>query len=347
MTTSKLLTEIYPWLRSPIIANAPMGGFAGAALASAVSLAGGLGFIGAVNDMSALDRELAQASKTLGRTPQGLLPLGVGFLTFISPIDDAVRLVGEYKPAAAWFFAAHELDEYAVWARRVREASPDTQVWVQIGSVAGAVEVAGRARPDVLVMQGLDAGGHGWEKGAGVVSLVPEALDALAAAGFGGVAVMAAGGIADARGTAAALALGAQGVVMGTRFLSASETVVPHEGYRRAVLETADGGQTTVRAKVFDELKGPNIWPVLFDGRGIVTESYVEYRSGVGIEEIRRSYAEAGSGAGGGFEAGNKRTTVWAGTGIGLVQEEQGAAEIVEQVRAEARRIIDGMKVMF
>ena len=346
MTTSKSLSELYPWLHRPIIANAPMGGFAGGALASAVSLAGGLGFIGAVNDMSALDRELSQASGTLNRTPEGLLPLGVGFLTFISPVDEAVRLVGEYKPAAAWFFAAHKLDEYAVWAERVREVSPRTQVWVQIGSVTGAVEVARLAGPDVLVMQGLDAGGHGWEKGAGVVSLVPEALDALAQAGFGGIAVMAAGGIADGRGTAAALALGAQGVVMGTRFLSARETVVPHEGYRRAVIETEDGGQSTVRAKVFDELKGPNIWPVLFDGRGIVTESYKEYKIGVGIEEIRKSYAEAGSGTGGGFEAGNKRTTVWAGTGIGLVKKEQGAAEIVEQVREEARRIIEGMKMM-
>src|SRR5437763_563577 len=79
-------------------------------------------------------------------------------------------------------------------------------------------------KPDVLVMQGLDAGGHGWEKGAGVISLVPEAVDALEENGFAHIHVLAAGGIVDGRGVAAALALGAEGVVMGTRFLGALET---------------------------------------------------------------------------------------------------------------------------
>lgn len=88
---------------------------------------------------------------------------------------------------------------------------------VQVGSVAAAREAAAHGA-DVVVAQGTDAGGHQWASGAGVVSLAPEVADALRD-GFPGreVAVWAAGGIADGRGVAAAMALGAEGAVLGTR----------------------------------------------------------------------------------------------------------------------------------
>ena len=109
-----------------------------------------------------------------------------------------------------------------------------------------------------------NAGGHGFEKGAGIVSLVPEVHDALARDGFSHIPLVASSGIVDARGVAAALALGAQGVVMGTRFL-ASEEVIVHPMYQAAVLQAQDGGQVTTRSKLFDELNGPNIWPAAYD----------------------------------------------------------------------------------
>jgi nitronate monooxygenase len=317
-----------------------MGGFANSALATAVTQAKGFGFIGAVFDMVALATELEKTSKTLLGTEvpesNSTLPVGVGFLPFAAKLDDAAPVITKFRPAAVWLFAAHELEDYATWAQRIREVSPQTKIWIQIGSVAGALHVAGIVKPDVIVMQGLDAGGHGWEKGAGVISLLPEAADALAENGFGHISLLAAGGIVDGRAVAAALALGAEGVVMGTRFLSASETTVPHKGYREAVLATKDGGQNTVRAKIFDELRGPNIWPVLFDGRGIVTDSYTDHVKGVNIEEIRRLHAEAVKADHAGFGPQSKRTTVWAGTGIGLVKKVEGAREIVEGVREGA-----------
>lgn len=272
------------------------------------------------------------------------MPIGFGLLIFLADVADAVSLVERFRPAAVWLFGAHALEDYAAWAAAVRGACGATRVWVQIGSVAGAVRVAEVARPDVLVLQGLDAGGHGWEKGAGVVSLVPEAQDALAEAGFGHIHLCAAGGIADGRGVAAALALGAEGVVMGTRFLGALEATAPTKGHRDAIINTRDGGQNTVRAKVFDEVRGPNVWPVLFDGRGIVTESYTDHVSGMGIEEIRRLYKEAVEGEGKGFAEGNKRATVWAGTGVGLVRKIQPAGEIVEEVREAARAALQRAK---
>jgi len=183
-------------------------------------------------------------------------------------------------------------------------------------------------------MQGADAGGHGFEKGASVISLLPETTDALAAAGHGDIFLVAAGGIADGRGAAAAFALGAQGVVMGTRFLSAPETEV-HPVYRKAILGANDGGQTTTRAKLFDELHGPNMWPELYDGRSIVMESYNDHARGVDIQEIRKLYADAISAGAPYGEGGKGRAAIWCGTGVGLVNKEQPAAEIVEEVRRQ------------
>jgi nitronate monooxygenase len=313
MAPSISLQSGYPWTTTPFIANAPMGGFANAALAISVTHAKGFDFIGTVFDMVALATELEQASVILlgARFPdsENTLPVGVGFLPFAAKIEDAASVIAKFRPSAVWLFAAHELEDYATWAERMREVSPRTKIWVQIGSVGGALRIAELVNTDAIVMQGLGAGGHGWEKGANVISLLPEAADVLVGNGFGHIPLVAAGGIVDGCGVASALALGAEGVVMGTRFLSAPETTVPHNGYQEAVLATKDGGQNTVRAKVFGELKGPNIWPVLFDGRGIVNDSCTDHVNGAHIHEIRRLHAEAAKTEDAGFGPQNMRST--------------------------------------
>ena len=335
------LKSLHPWASTPIIINAPMAGFAGSAIATAVTDAGGIGFIGSMDDMGALSSKLEEACTALLGTKTSAadqtVPIGVGFLIFVAKLEEALPVIEKFKPAAIWLFAASALEDYATWALRTRSVSKSTKIWIQIGSVEGALKLARLCAPDVLVMQGSDAGGHGWEKGAGVISLLPETHDVLASNGFAHIPLVAAGGIADGRGVAAALALGAAGVVMGTRFLSAPETTLPHTGYREAVLAAHDGGQNTVRTKVFDELRGPNIWPTLFNGRGIVTDSYTDHLGGKGIEELRRLYAEAAKGEGAGFGPQNKRTIVWAGTGVGLVNEVKTAKQIVVEVREGAR----------
>lgn len=313
-----------------------MGGFAGADLAIAVSKAGGLGMIGAVFDMQELDDNLIKVEQALGR-PNGLLPVGVGLLPFVTKIDDAIPVLEERKPAVVWLFAAKEVYDYATWTSRVRTSSPESQLWIQVGSVDAALQVAAFAQPNVICVQGIDAGGHGFEKGAGIISLLPEVADVLDQSGHGKISLVASGGITEGRSAAAALTLGAEGVVMGTRFLSAPETKM-HPGYRAAILAATDGGQNTTRCKLFDELKGPNIWPEIYDGRGIVTESFTDHAKGVGIHEIRRLHSEAVKAEDAGFGKGGKgRATVWAGTGVGLVNKVQPAAEIVEEVRSAAK----------
>ena len=320
-----------------------MANSATAPLALAVTRAGGLGQIGSTNDLAALETELQTLSTSshLTRTPDGLLPIGVGFLAFLANLDRAAEIVRKHRPAVVWLFAANELGDYATWAEKARQASPASMVWVQVGNVASAVRVAREARPEVLCVQGADAGGHGLARSAGLVALLPEVRSALEREGLGGVMLVGAGGMADGRGAAAGLALGAEGVVMGTRFLGARETKL-HPTWREAVLAAKDGGQETVKTMVFDELRGESVWPEGYDGRGIVNESSEDFRTGRGMDHVRRQFAKASQQADGGYGVGGKgRAAMWAGTGVGLVTKEQSAAEIVEEVREGIIKALD------
>ncbi|OAP64038.1 hypothetical protein AYL99_00010 [Fonsecaea erecta] len=330
-----------PWTSSPLVVNAPMGGFAGGHLASAVTKSGGLGMIGAIM-ADDLKKELAIAADELmaTTTQSHILPIGVGLLPFVVKAESVLPILKEYQPAVVWLFAAKELNNYATWSATIREICPNSEIWIQVGSVSAAVEIAQIAKPDALVLQGADAGGHGFQRGASIISVVPEAADVLEAKGFANVPLLASGGIADARGAAAALALGASGVVIGTRFLAAKETNVP-PGYRELVLAAKDGAQSTIRSTLFDNVKGPNIWPDAYDGRSLITESYADYVRGVDIKEIREKHNEAVTGKDGGFGKTN-RANVWAGAGVGLVNKLQNAADIVEEVRNGISKILEG-----
>jgi nitronate monooxygenase len=320
-----------------------MGGFAGPDLAVAVSKAGGLGFIGAVNDMSLLSSQLQTAAaavredEQLNQHAEKTLPIGVGLLPFIledEMADEAIALLAKYRPTVLWLFAANQLSDYTIWTTKLRTACPNSQIWIQLGSVSAALSIASAEdAPDALIMQGLDAGGHGFARGAGIVSLFLETADALASAGLV-IPLLASGGISDGRGVAAALTLGAKGAVMGTRFLASREVMI-HPLCRKAVLEAGDGGQCTVRSKLFDELRGPTIWPEPYDGRSLVTKSYEDFAAGIGIDEVRTRHQQAVKGGDLGWGE-SKRANVWVGTGVGLVKKVQAAAEIVEEVREGA-----------
>jgi nitronate monooxygenase len=334
------LSSYLPWVTRPLVANAPMSGFAGGKLAAAVTLSRGLGMIGCMGNMAELREDLDFFTKavkaaddfTIGET----LPVGVGLLPFAMSLDLVLPVLAEYKPVVVWLFAAKQPDDYAGWARQIRAASPNTKIWIQIGGVAAAVSIAKAVQPDAICLQGADAGGHGFEKSAGIVAMFPEAADAFQREGLS-IPLLASGGISDGRGVAAALAIGAQGVVVGTRFL-ASEEINIHPKYQAAILEARDGSSSTARSKLFDELRGPTIWPDGYDGRSLAMQSYVDYKNGVSIKEIRKLYSETTGGDDKGYDTGLRgRASIWAGSGVGLVNKVQPAAEIVESLRTEAK----------
>ena len=311
-----------------------------APLAVAVSQAGGLGFIGAGSDLTDLANQLEHAKSLLFETHtcSEVLPIGVGFINWGADYQLALNALADNVPAVAWFFAPERNQDLVRWSTGVRNVTQGrTKIWIQIGTVAEAVEVANLCNPDVLVVQGADAGGHGLERGAGIITLLPEVADAMQAIGKSNINLVAAGGIAEGRGVAACFALGAEGVVMGTRFLASEEANIA-KGYRDDVLKSSDGGIRTVRSKVYDTLRGTTGWPDRYGGRGIINESYMDAVDGEVTDEMKRLYEKALTrGDEGWGEHG--RLTAYAGTVVGLVHRVLPARDIVSEVRSQALKI--------
>lgn len=342
MSCLTTLKAYLPWIQTPLVVNAPMSGSAKSNLAIAVTRAGGLGQIGFLDDMYELSTELENTKKALeesGFDTSKTLPIGLGVIVFGSLIDAWMPLFEKYKPAVAWLSFA-DADVLSQWTNRIRKSSPETRVWVQLGSVTAAVDVAQACHPDALVLQGGDAGGHGHENGASIISLIPEVTDALRDLGLGDIPLIAAGGIVDGRGCAAALTLGAAGIVMGTAFLAAEETSIPYY-CRNAIFEASDGGRATARSRIFDEVWGPNFWPETYDGRCLRNKVYEHYKNGVDVKGIRNLIFEAMDGPGSGSFDSNGMGSIWAGTGVGLIKKQEKAGEIIHAVRFDARKYLE------
>ncbi|KAG9196414.1 nitronate monooxygenase [Alternaria panax] len=310
-------------------------------MAVEISKAGGIGFIGAGTDVSDLESHIRHAKKLLKSTTlethNGTLPIGIGFINWGANLETAIPIIAQYRPAAVWFFAPSSTTSLVQWTGESRTASPKTKIWVQIGSVKEAVEAVKQVQPDVLVVQGTDAGGHGLVKGASIVTLLPEVKDTLDEYFEQNQTqqkpiLLAAGGISEPRTFAAALTLGASGCILGTRLLATPEANIT-QGYRSAVLRTTDGGQSTVRTKVYDSLRGTN-WAETHNARGIITQSYVDaVEKGMSQEENTRLYKEEMGKGDEGWRQNGGRMTTYAGSGVGLVREVMPAGDVVREVR--------------
>ena len=220
---------------APLV-SAPMGpDLTGAELVAAVSGAGAFGILQAqLHPPPALREEIARVRAATSR------PFGVNFLLQF-PCEDGLAVALEAGVAAISFFWG----DATPYVDRIHAAG--ARVIVQVGSVADARRAVD-AGVDVIIAQGFEAGGHV----AGRVStmvLVPRVVDALGAK----VPVVAAGGIADARGVVAALALGASGVSLGTRFLASVESYA-HRDYKERVVAATE--EDTVHTILFG-----NGWP--------------------------------------------------------------------------------------
>ena len=340
--------SIYPWIRSPLVVAAPMRTICLAPLAVEVSKAGGIGFIGEGSDLASLDDHLAQASSIVRRDQRlcqvyektGVLPVGFGVLVWGADLDLAIAAIKKWAPAAIWLFAPNQMQDFTLWTARVRAVTHSkTKIWIQIGTVGEALEVVRTCAPDVLVVQGVaDAGGHGLEVGASIITLLPEVNDTLHEHGFSKIPLVAAGGIAEGRGAAAALVLGAAGVVLGTRLLATTEAEIS-SGYQKAVLEAKDGGINTVRTKVYDQLRGTTDWPIRYGGRSVINQTFLDHLSGLPIGENQKLYDEyLQKGDAGWGEQG--RLTTYAGTAVGLIKGVKTTADVIYEVRQDAQRIL-------
>jgi nitronate monooxygenase len=297
-------------VRHPI-ALAPMGGSAGGALAAAVSRGGGLGLLGAGDgDPDWLAREVPIVAGC-GH------PWGIGFLTWT--IDaHAVGRALEYGPAAVML----SFGDPGPYVKGIRDSG--AALILQVTDL----EEAGRAAEldaDVIVAQGTEAGGHGARNGRSTLPFVPAVVDLVAP-----VPVLAAGGIADGRGVAAALVLGAAGALIGTRFQATAEALVDPEV---AAAIVAGRAQDTERSRVLDIARG-SPWPVEYSARTLGHPFLDRWR---GREAGLAADPRAGRAYQAAVERGEiPRLPVWAGEGVDLITDRPPAAGLVGLLAEQA-----------
>ena len=210
---TELLNIEYP------VIQGGMAWVATAELAAAVSNAGGLGLIAAGGAPADVVREQIKKAKTLTDKP-----FGVNVMMMSPYAEDIMNMLLEERPAVVATGAGNP----AKYIPSLKEAG--IKVIPVVASVAVAIKME-RAGADAIVAEGTEAGGHIGE--ITTMALVPQIADAVE------IPVIAAGGIADSRGTLAAFALGAEGIQVGTRFICASECIA-HENYKNAVINAKD-----------------------------------------------------------------------------------------------------------
>jgi enoyl-[acyl-carrier protein] reductase II len=297
------------------IVLAPFGPWDQVELAAAVCGAGGLGSVGTAIRSPAELREQWARIRALTDRPFAINHTG-------RPFDpDVFDAILEEAPAVISF-------HIGVPAERVAEAHDAGSLWMQQVGDRRTAEAALEAGADVVVAQGWEAGGNtGW---VATTVLVPQVVDLA-----GAVPVLAAGGIADGRGIAAALALGAQGAVLGTRFL-ASEEMTVHPDWKRRIVE-ADAG---------DAVKIPSservMPPITLDLPSQPAPAPRALRTRL-IEQLERDPesidpAVVGPGLVADIRAGGGHDSVpFAGQSAALVHDVLPAAQIVARLVAETK----------
>src|SRR5499427_108187 len=308
MALRTAFTEFFS-LQHPI-ALAPMGGASGGALAAAVSNGGGLGLVGGGRaGPEWVAREMETAAERTGKS------WGVGFQAW-STGPATVEQALARRPSAIML----SFGDPGPLARLVRAA--DVALIIQVTDV-GEARQAMDAGADVIVAQGTEAGGHGGRRST--LPFVPAVADLAAP-----TPVLAAGGIADGRGVAAALALGAAGALLGTRFLATPEALGPPSAAKAVI---AHGGEDTERSRVSDIARGAP-WPAKYAARTLRNPFFDGWR---GREDelaadpaARQAYRDAVA------RGDLPQKPVWASEAIDLITEITPAADLVGALAAQA-----------
>jgi nitronate monooxygenase len=303
-------------IEAPILL-APMDVVADARLAAAVTAAGGLGILGGgYGDAAWLARELDLLARSNAR-------FGVGFITWSMARQSKVLDIAlERKPAAILL----SFGDVRPFAERIKRAGAALICQVQSLALAKDAVAAGA---DIVVAQGTEAGGHGASRG--LVSLVPEVVDAVG----GKVPVVAAGGIADGRGLAAALMLGASGVMLGTRFYATHEAAIADAAKERV---RGASGDDTQRSIVFD-ISRRNVWPAPFNGR-CLRNQHLDRWLGREVELMQRVDEESAKYLVARKEGNFDIAAVITGESAGLVRDIVAAREVVERTIREAGALL-------
>lgn len=304
-------------IHHPIVLGG-MGSATTAPLVAAVSNAGGLGTLGtSAFDAASLEREIAAIrERTRG-------PFGVNHLLF-QMCEDMFDVTLGARPAVAAFAWARKEQNLKEFFQRAHGAG--CTVMHMAGEVSEALRAA-EAGADVLVAQGTEAGGHvGWMASLPLVPMMAAAVAPLP--------VLCAGGIADGRGLAAALALGAEGVLVGTRFMATPEAPI-HPNFKQAIVES-DGHDTTLTE--IPDLANQRVWPGAMSRAQ--RNAFIERWAGREWA-VRQNAADVGKALAAARAAGDvDNASLSFGQDAGLIDSIKTVREVVDDMVAEAEKII-------
>ncbi|HOC09168.1 MAG TPA: enoyl-[acyl-carrier-protein] reductase FabK [Bacillota bacterium] len=281
-----------------------------AELAAAVSNAGGLGIIGAGNaPADVVEREIIKASELTTK------PFGVNVMLLSPFVDQVMEVIIKHRVKVVTTGAGNP----GKYIGGLKEAGAKIIPVVPSVALAKRMQSVGA---DALIAEGTEAGGHIGE--LTTMCLVPQVVDAVE------IPVIAAGGIADGRGLAAALALGAEGVQMGTRFVCSVECTA-HANYKEALLKAGDrdavvSGRTTGH-------------PVRCLKNKLTREFDRLERAGTPAEELEK--LGAGKLREAVVEGNTKDGSVMSGQIAGLINDIKPVKEIIEGITKEAKDIIE------
>lgn len=281
-------------------------------LAAAVSEAGGLGIIGAANAPAEWVRSEIQKARDLTDRP-----VGVNVMLLSPYAEEVAKVLAEEKVPVITTGAGNPGKYMEMWKQAGSKVIP------VVASVALA-RMMERGGADAVVAEGAESGGH---IGASTtMTLVPQVVDAVK------IPVIAAGGIGDGRGIAAAFMLGAEGVQMGTRFVVAKESIC-HANYKERIIKAKD-----IDSAVTGRTHGHPIRQL----RNQMTKEYLQKeQEGVPFEELEQ--LTVGSLRNAVLEGDVQHGTVMAGQIAGLVKKEQSCQEMIEEMMQEAAALMQGV----
>lgn len=295
-------------IEHPIIQGG-MAWVAEANLAAAVSNAGGLGLIGAANAPEEVVREQIRKAKELTDKP-----FGVNVMLLSPSADQIARLIVEEGIKTVTTGAGNPGKYMDIW----KEAGVKVIPVVASVALARMMEKAGA---DAVIAEGMESGGH--IGSATTMTLVPQVVDAV------GIPVIAAGGIGDGRGVAAAFMLGAEAVQIGTRFVVARESIC-HQNYKERIIKARD---------IDSAVTGTSHGHPIRSLRNQMTKEYIKMeQEGKSFEELE--YLTLGTLRNAVVDGDVKNGTVMAGQIAGLIKKEQTCKEIIDELLGESSRLL-------
>ena len=295
---------------------------AGAELAAAVSNAGGLGLISPNAGMDRGGDQVENLEKQIERAKSlTAKPFGVNLPILNNPqIEALVDVVIKYRVKVAVTAAGNP----ALYTGRFKDAG------VKVLHLVAAVRHAQSAEKrgvDAVIAEGYEAGGHNGLDELTTMTLVPQVADAVS------IPVIAAGGIADARGVVAALALGADGVQMGTRFVATYEAAA-HQNFKEAVVKASD--TDTI-------ITGRKLGPTRILKNQVAAKMLEMEAAGASVEELQTFLGSSRSRTGQ-FEGDLVNGEAYCGAIAGMITQISTAAEIIKHIVENYDKVLSGLK---